>query len=203
MAVLDWVDVSMTLRSGMQPCPHGIEYLARRVSDVAKHDAASVSIVWMGSHTGTHVDAPAHLDSRGLTIESMPLNATVGPALVAELAFDQGGPRALLGVEELERVNPEAGGRLLLKTSGRSIEVTDAAAAWLAARELRALGTESHLVHDAQTSAAKRMLLGAGIWIIEQLDLEHVAPGRYELLCLPLKIAGGDAAPARALLRRM
>jgi arylformamidase len=203
MINLEWVDVSMPLRNGMLPCPHGIQYLARRVSDVAKLHTETVSVVWMGSHTGTHIDAPAHLLSKGLTIDHMPLNATVGPALVAELPFDDGA-QARLGVEDLERISPEPAGRLLVKTHGRSLEVTETAAAWLAARKLRSLGTESYLVNDAvRGQQAKRLLLGANIWVIEELDLEHVEAGRYELVCLPLKLAGGDAAPARALLRRL
>ena len=116
---------------------------------------------------------------------------------------------------ELAKYDPQAGERLLFKTTNskthwktseflkRYVHINAEAARFLADRRVRCVGVDYLSVGAIEGDGVEthRILLSAGIWIIEGLNLEHVDPGNYELVCLPLKIVGGDGAPARAVLR--
>ena len=164
----------------------------------------------MGSHTGTHMDAPAHFLRGGRPMDRMPLEAVVGPARVIPVHDPE-----VIGVEELRSHRIRRGERILFKTrnSGRCwksgafvrdfVCLTAESARFLAVLRPRCIGVDYLSVGGYKRDGAQvhRALLGAGIWIIEGLNLAGVRPGRYELICLPLKISGGDGAPARAVLR--
>jgi arylformamidase len=153
-----------------------------RVEPVCSLDTgeANVTAVSMSLHTGTHVDAPLHYLAGGVSIDCMPLDATIGPARV---------------LDRLESHRAGAGERLLLKTPPLSPD----AARVLADAGVRAVGIEGLTIGGAETH---RILLGAGVWVIEGLDLSAVEAGEYDLVCLPLKVTGAEGAPARAALRR-
>jgi arylformamidase len=156
------------------------------------------------------VDAPSHYLRGGRTVDEMPLAALVGPALVLEIADADA-----VTVRELAGRRIRRGDRVLLKTrnsllssnlgrlAGDYAAIAPEAAEWLAERAVAAVGVDALSVDPPDGSAAHRTLLGAGIWIIEGLRLAGVAAGRYELLCLPLRLAGAEGSPARALLRQV
>ena len=206
----EWIDISVPLVSGMVHWPDNPPVQIERMLSIAKGDAANVSRLSMGAHTGTHMDAPVHFIAGGAGIETMPFEATIGPARLIEISD----PVAITAAE-LERHAIQSGERLLFKTSNSArgwgsatfledfVYIAQDAARYLAARGVRTVGVDylsvgGFRVDGPETHAA---LLGAGVWIIEGLDLSHVSAGTYDLLCLPLKIVGGDGAPARALLR--
>jgi arylformamidase len=207
----DWIDVTVAIRDGMVHWPDNPPIVVERVQDMARGDGANVSKLSLGVHTGTHVDAPVHFDSSKPGVDAIPLAALCGPARVIEIAD----PREVT-VTELAAADIRAGERILLKTRNSpaawqapsfvedAVHLTVDAARWLAARPVKTVGIDylsvggftannGHDVHHA--------LLDAGVWIIEGLDLTHVPPGACELICLPLKIAGADGAPARAIVR--
>lgn len=205
-----WIDVSMGLRDGMVHWPDDPPVEIKRARDLDRGDPATVSRLSLGAHSGTHLDAPAHFFPEGAGIDAMPLDATIGPARVAEI----GDPTAVTP-EALQRLDVREGERLLLKTrnSLRARQQTEAfqedfahltpeAATWLAERRLRCVGIDALSVAGFGTDAGAthRPLLEAGVWIIEGLMLSGVEPGVYELVCLPLRVEGGDGAPARAVL---
>jgi arylformamidase len=205
-----WIDVSVTLTDGMVSWPDDPPVRIRRVSDVERGDEATLSELCMSAHTGTHMDAPRHFLAGGDGLDRMPLAATMGPARVIGIAD----PRTI-GPEELERHNIRAGERVLFRTRNSErawaregfiedfVAVSPDGARWLAERRVRTVGVDYLSVggfHD-DGAAVHRALLGAGVWIIEGLDLSAVSPGPHELICLPLRIVGADGAPARALLR--
>ena len=134
----------------------------------------------MHPHTGTHIDAPLHFIPGGASVEAMPFSAMMGPCIVCKLT-------------ELVR-----GERILLKNARSGIGRE--AARRLVSKHVRVVGVDSLSVGDGDVH---KILLGAGIWIIEGLRLAHVPAGRYELICLPLLIPGADGAPARAALRAL
>jgi arylformamidase len=177
-----WIDISTSIEKGMMHWPGDPDVRIERFASIAEHGYAA-SRISMSAHTGTHVDAPAHYFEGGATLDELPLDALIGPARVVELAS--------VG-------DPEPGGRLLLKTGLDPMRGIDAD---LARRctGLRCLGIDTLTVGDEQVH---KTLLGSGVWIVEGLRLEHVEPGEYDMVCLPLKIAGADGAPARAALRR-
>jgi arylformamidase len=206
----DWIDISIALASGMVHWPDNPPVQIERMLALDRGDAANVSRLSMGAHTGTHMDAPIHFVPGGVGIDALPFAATIGPARV--IAIDD--PVAIRP-EELLPHTLQAGERVLFKTRNSSrdwarqpfiedfVYIAQEAARYLAAQQVRTVGVDYLSVggYARDGAATHGALLTAGIWIIEGLDLSAVAPGAYDLICLPLKIAGCDGAPARALLR--
>ncbi|MGZ3600348.1 MAG: cyclase family protein [Ktedonobacterales bacterium] len=205
-----WIDVSVPLHTGMVHWPDNPPVQIERIMGIDRGDTANVSKISMGSHTGTHMDAPIHFVPGGEGIDMLPFDATMGTARVIAIADAVSIKRA-----ELEPHGIQRGERILFKTRNSNrvwntdefvedfVYISLEAAEYLAERGVRTVGVDYLSVggytqdgletHDA--------LLGAGIWIIEGLNLASVEPGTYELVCLPLKIVGGDGAPARAIVR--
>lgn len=172
-----WIDVSVPLSPAIEVWPGDPPF---RIAREDKGDYV-LSTVAMTLHTGTHVDAPVHYLPGAPAIDTMPPGALVGEALVVE--------RGAIG-------EAAPGERVLIKADGIDLDE----ARLLAARRVRAVGVQGLSVGSTEVH---RVLLGAGVWCIETLDLRSVEPGRYEMICLPLLIAGAEASPARALLRRI
>jgi arylformamidase len=207
-----WIDVSVPLRTGMVHWPGDPDVTIAHVHSFANGDQATVSRIDMGAHTGTHMDAPLHLVPGGAGIDTMPIDTTVGPARVVAIDDPAAVTRAALASLDVQE-----GERLLVKTrnSNRAwastafvehfVHLTTDAARYLAERRIRCIGVDYLSVSGYREDPAPthRALLEAGVWIIEGLDLSRVEPGLHDLVCLPLRIAGGDGAPARAILRRV
>lgn len=166
----------------------------------------------LSAHTGTHMDAPRHFIARGRTMDSLPLDAVVGPCRVIAIRS-----RSVISVDELRPYKIKRGERILFRTSNsirswqlaktgtfdtRYVYIPADAARYLVERGVRTVGVDYLSVGGWQKDSAEchRILLGAGIWIIEGLDLSRVKPGAYDLVCLPLRILGADGSPARAIL---
>jgi len=207
----DWIDISVPLHTGMVHWPGDASFERHSTLALARGDACNLSEIRGSAHTGTHMDAPLHFFEGGLAIDAMPIAATVGPARVIEIHD----PR-LIRIAELEPYHPAQGERLLFKTANSLlcwktsqfqkdyVHIPPDTARYLAGIGVRMVGVDYLSVGHGEGGGAEthRILLGAGIWIIEGLILEHVAPGDYELVCLPLKIVGSDVAPARAIFRQ-
>ena len=206
-----WVDVSVPLRSGMVHWPDNPPVRIERMLDIERGDVANVSTISLGSHTGTHMDAPIHFVRGGEGMDRMPLDATMGLARVIEIQDPTS-----IKPDELDPHGIGRGERVLFKTRNSSLAwwtrdfiedfvyVSQKAARYLAERGVRTVGVDYLSVGGFYADGVEthQALLGAGIWVIEGLDLSRVEPGEHELICLPLKVEGGDGAPARALLRK-
>ena len=176
-------------------------------------DGYRVTHLTLGSHQGTHLDAPAHFLKAGRSIDAVPLAACVGPALCVHLASE--GPHQTIGIPALKpfasALTP--GARLVLhtgwdrrwRTPGYFTDgphLTEGLAAWLAARRLALLGLDLPTPHPrpAPDRRIHQHLLGAGTVLLEGLaHLEHVPPGSFWLCALPLRLTGADASPVRAV----
>jgi arylformamidase len=205
-----WIDVSVTLYDGMVHWPDNPPVSITRQLDISKGDTANVSMLSMGSHTGTHMDAPLHFVPDGKGLDEMDLSATMGPARVIEIDD----PVAVTS-EALEEHEIGVGERILFKTRNSDrpwvgqpfdedfVYVSAGAAAHLAALGVRVVGVDYLSVGGFKSDGVEThtALLEAGIWVLEGLDLSRVSAGQYELICLPLKILRSDGAPARAILR--
>ena len=193
--------------------PGDPEVRIEKFQSIAGGDEVNVTALDMGAHTGTHVDAPAHFFDDADGIEAMPLEAMIGPARVILVEAT-----GAISAEELRAHEPAAGERLLIKTSnserawGREpfreefAHLSAGAARLLAELPVRTVGVDYLSVGGLERSNSletHRALLGAGVWIIEGLDLGAIEAGEYELVCLPLALVGSDGAPARAVLRRL
>lgn len=205
-----WIDISVPIRNAMVHWPGDPPVLIERVRIIENGDAANVSAISMGTHTATHIDAPRHFIRDGKGIADMPLDMTVGRVRVIEV-YDTDSIKP----EELIRHRIRVGERILFKTRNSSrvwrtdafikdfVFISKEAASFLVERGVRVVGIDYLSVggYKRDSSETHQILLGAGIWIIEGLDLSHVKPGRYYLICLPISLDQGDGAPARAILR--
>lgn len=174
-------------------------------------DPVNVTDIAFCAHTGTHVDAPFHhfVDGRG--VEGIPLDGLVGPALVADLTSV---PLGIDGDDLTAAVPQDSPAIVLLKTRNSTeknvaerwddcfIYLEPDGAEWLRDRGCRGVGIDCLGIerYGRADGATHRILLGAGIALIEGLDLRAVSPGLYWFACLPVKISGIDGAPARAIL---
>ncbi len=191
------LDISRPLSQATPVWPGDPPVIVEPVARVEDGDPA-VSRLALGTHTGTHVDPPAHFLPGTATVDALPLDVLMGPAVVAH--FDS----APIDGAALESMAfPEDAARVLLKTGADAGAVTPDGARWLVERGVRLVGADTLSIEpETEEYPVHRILLGAGVVIVEGLDLAAVAPGSYELVCLPLRIVGGDGAPARAVLIR-
>jgi arylformamidase len=211
--VTELIDVSLPIGPDLLTWPGDPGIEIRPSSQIAKGDPANVSQLRVGSHTGTHVDPPVHFVEGGATADQLSLDVLVGDALVVELP-DADSP---IPSKDLEALGVPVGtARLLVKTSNSRMWsrrpaqfpehfacLSAEAAAWVVKRGIRLVGIDFLSIESSPegTYPVHHTLLEAEVIILEGLDLSAVAAGRYELACLPLRIAGGDGAPARAVLR--
>lgn len=205
-----WIDISVPLHNNMAYWPDNPPMEITPFLDMTHGAVCNVSKLSFGSHTGTHMDAPHHFIAGGKSIDEMPLDVTVGPARV--IAIDD---PASIKPAELQRAAVQAGERVLFKTRNSPrcwqtdtfvkdfVYISADAAHYLADVGVQLVGVDYLSVGGffADGPQTHQALLSAGIWIIEGLNLTAVAPGQVDLVCLPIKIAGGDGAPARALVR--
>ncbi len=205
-------DISLTISPDLPTWPGDSGITLERTSKMEEGADANVTQMSLGVHSGTHVDAPFHfMGGDSDTVEALPLNVLTGPALVVNL------PNAVVDitVADLRAADiPEGTNRLLLKTRNSAwwaagnntfqedfLALDAAAAEWLVARGVKLVGVDYLSVAPFRDGIpTHRILLGAEVIALEGLDLSDVEPGAYTLYCLPLKIAGSDGAPARAIL---
>jgi len=182
-----------------------------RYRAISAGDAANVSRLVCSVHIGTHVDAPIHYVGGGPTVENLPLDVLIGPTVVVELLdVDDITPGCL---ETLTLPSDTA--RLLFKTRNSElwadpghgfypdfVALTPDAARWVVQKGIRLVGVDYLSVQRFRDPEPLThiVLLEAGVVVVEGLDLRGVPPGHYQLICLPLKLAGCDGAPARAVL---
>src|SRR5215469_2687953 len=204
-----WTDVSVPIRTGMVTYPGNPPVLLDYTEQMERGDPATVSRLSLGVHTGTHVDAPAHFIRNAAGVDLLPIEALIGIARVIDVSDAVAVTAELLAPHDIG-----AGERVLLRTRNSSrcwntdefvsdysyLEAD--AAALLAERRVRMIGIDYLSIGRGDSIVeVHHRLLGAGIVILEGLDLSHVSAGWHDLICLPLRVEGRDGAPARALVR--
>ncbi|MGH7893174.1 MAG: class II aldolase/adducin family protein [Candidatus Binatia bacterium] len=203
-------DISVKDQPGMHIYPGDPPLEMAQVRAIAKGDAANLTQLSLGAHTGTHVDAPAHFIDGAPTLDQVALDRMVGEATVLDLRG-----RAAIDAAALR---PHAIGRgdiVLFKTDNSTLwdrpgfqegftYLTRDAAEYLVEREVRTIGMDYLSIEQfgSRTFEVHKILLGRGVLIIEGLDLREISAGPYVLSCLPLNLQGVDGAPARAVLMR-
>lgn len=201
------IDISQPLRAGIPTWPGDTEFAFELASTREQGGSVNVGRLTMSTHIGTHVDAPFHFGDDGATVADLDPEVFVGPARVIGVDGDGG-----IGAGELDRQDLEGVVRLLIRTGswrdrGRFPEriryLEPDAAGSLAARGVRLVGVDTPSVDplDSGELPAHNALLEKGIHILEGLVLDHVEPGDYGLISLPLPLRDADASPVRAMLR--
>lgn len=180
-------DITRPLEDGMQVYSGHERYVIETMQTV-EADGCRLSRFSMGAHCGTHMDSPAHFVEGGATMDAVPLNLLTGRALVATLA-KEGISRVPVGTSRL--ILRDLAGGLRLETAKILVE-----------KGVRLIGTTAMSVAPADDEArVHRAFLERGCWILENVCLDSVADGWYDLICLPMRLKGAEGAPARAILR--
>src|SRR6266487_1678115 len=210
-------DISRTLSNDLAPWPGDSPFQFALTRTIARGNSVNLGAIKTSVHNGTHADARFHFDTNGESIEKAPLEIYLGRAIVLDLteAFLQSKEKHLITIENLQPHAEEIAesSRLLIKTGRWSnsavfpdrIPVIAAdIAAWLQKNGVKLLGLDLPSVDEIDSKLLQNhhALSRAGIAIVESIDLSGVAAGIYHLAALPLKIAGGDGAPMRAILWR-
>jgi arylformamidase len=211
--VTAYYDISIPLSSRMPVWPGDPGIQVDRVASIGPKNNFNVTRLQLGVHALTHVDAPYHVMNDGPTVDRLPLDALIGPAVVVE-------PRPLdnlITATDLGQLGIRHTERILIKTRNSDlwlggpfeferefVALALDAARWLVSKGVKLVGVDYLSVEpfSAPEPVVHRTLLRNGVVIVEGLNLSHVPEGRYQLMCLPLKVQGADGAPARAVLAR-
>ena len=210
-------DISRTLSNELAEWPGDEPFHFQLTKTIAEGQSVNLGAIKMSVHNGTHADARFHFDTKGESIEKAPLEIYLGRAVVVDLteAFSQSKEKLMITIEDFQPHSEEIAetSRVLAKTGRWSnsavfpSEIPVIAAdipAWLQKNGVKLLGLDLPSVDEIDSKSLQNhhALAGAGVAIVESLDLSGAGPGIYNFAALPLKIAGGDGAPMRAVLWR-
>lgn len=203
------IDITVPLSADLPTFPGDPRFhmeFAHRIADGQPYNVARVT---MGVHSGTHIDAPYHFLADGATVDQLPLEILMGKVRVVEV-----GVRDKIERADLEELDLRDDLRVLLKTrmSGQLrqpefqedfVYLTPDAATYLVQAGIKLVGIDYLSIEKfgSHDYAAHHALLGAGVVVVEGVDLSEVEPGEYDMTCLPLRLVGGDGSPARVVLR--
>lgn len=202
-------DISVAISENMPVYPGDPDVSITPASSMAAGESSNVSLLKLGSHTGTHVDPPRHMIQGGDTVDNMPLDVLIGECFVCSMMYTD-----VINAELLNNAGIPNGVRRILFKTKNSAYWTDAefhpdytylapdAAEWLVSHGVQLVGVDYLSVEQFHSGHHKAHLelLNAKAVIIEGLDLRLIQQGIYKLVCLPLRILNGDGSPARAIL---
>jgi arylformamidase len=203
-------DISVGVSSDLPVWPGDPPVVLARVESIDKGADANVSRLEAGVHVGTHIDAPVHFLRDGYGVDAIPLKSLIGRAYVVDLR-----KAGTIDADALEAAGiPPRTRRLLFKTSNSDfwakgvekfqkdfVAVDPSGAEWLVRKGVRLVGVDYLSVAPFNDGVrTHKILLEAGIVVLEGINLHSVSKGRYTIYCLPMKLVDSDGAPARAIL---
>lgn len=203
-------DISLPINNELVVWPGDPPIEIKSMASIADGDSANISSINVGSHTGTHIDAPFHFDAKGVTIDKLPLDLLIGEVRVIEIddnvrAIDRPILKALK-FDDIKRVifktgNSKRYGAQFVKDF---TALTPDGASLLLEKGIKVVGIDylSIEAYGSKGHETHHILLDNGIIIIEGLYLKDIKGGDYELIALPLRVEGADGAPARVVLRK-
>jgi arylformamidase len=201
-------DISVTLAAGVPEWPGDTPYSCGWTATISGGSSVNLSTISTSPHVGTHADAPLHVRDGWAGSHELPLEAFCGPVLVVDVSGERGEIELDTVVRALDATSID---RLILKT-GSSIAggvfpdewptLSESCARALIGMGLRLLGVDAPSVDERESKslAVHKMLFSGNAYILENLDLRRITPGRYDLMAFPMKIMALDAAPVRAVL---
>ena len=205
-------DITVPISNDLPVYPGDPPVNITRIQELEKGDVARVSHLSFSTHIGTHIDPPSHFMMDGIALDEVPIEVLIGPARVIDV-----GPLDSIDAAAIDRMDLQGVVRLLFKTRNSRfwseskefrkdfVYLETEAAELLVQRGVKLVGIDYLSIErfDFDQPTTHRTLLGNSVVVVEGLDLSAVAPGDYELICLPLKIKDGDGGPARVVLREM
>ncbi|MGM9943962.1 MAG: cyclase family protein [Lysinibacillus sp.] len=203
-----WIDITMPLHKNMPIWPGDTPFQYRLMATLER-DGANVGDITMSLHAGTHIDAPFHYDDFGKSIDALPIDLFIGPALIVELKDVK-----QIRLQDVEKITLDGIERLFFKTKQQyDLYRFDASfttihpevVSFLAEKGVKVVGTDAPSVDEVDDAAlqAHQAFRQEGLYIIENLYLKDIETGMYEFIGVPLAIQGGDASPIRAVVRKM
>ncbi|MCR4292150.1 MAG: cyclase family protein [Candidatus Kuenenia sp.] len=206
---MTFYDVTLPISNAMITWPSDPAVSITGTSLISRGDFCNLSELKIGSHCGTHIDAPSHFLENGRTIDQLALENLIGEATVFEFKNKEN-----IDVSDIKQLLFDNVKRVLFKTVNSSywklsvfkkdfVYLTKDAAQYLVDNGIRLVGVDYLSVEkfESQQAETHHILLRNDVIILEGLDLSNVEPGRYELIALPLKIKDGDGSPARVVLK--
>lgn len=202
-------DITLPINRELPIWPGDPDVMIEITEKISEGGKANISSINIGSHTGTHIDAPFHFNDRGVTVDRLPLNLLIGRARVIDIGSDK------IDKSIIESMSIDGIERVLFKTMNSNryskefikdfVALTPDGASLLVEKGVRVVGIDylSIEAYGSKEHDTHRILLSSGVIIIEGLYLKDIKPGEYELIALPLLLEGGDGAPARVVLREM
>ncbi len=209
---IEYYDISVPLQPETLVYPGDLPFRRRCSCDMEHGDAYRLSELSLSAHSGTHLDAPSHFISDGRNIAEIPVERFILPALVHQTDTEQE-----IGAEELESLSLKPGKALLFKTRNSTsglvrkgpfrekfVSLGISGAEFCVERKLSLVGIDYLSIESGQDESypVHHLLLANNILILEGIDLANVPPGKFTLICFPLKISGAEASPVRAVLVR-
>lgn len=204
-----FIDVTLPLSAEIPTFPGDPRFQMEFTHRLDQGEKYNVGRLSLGTHAGTHVDAPFHFLETGAKVDELPLEILIGKVRVIAVPA-----RDAVEREHLEELDLRDDLRILIKTrnSGQLrqpafqedfVYLSPEAATYLVQVGIKLVGWDYLSVekYGSQDYATHHTLLAAGVIIVEGLDLSQVDPGEYEMVCLPLRIAGADGSPARVILK--
>ena len=200
-----WIDITHQLSKDWTPWPGDPAFDLQFFETKARNGAVNIAKMEGSTHIATHVDAPKHVDDAGLTVDQLPIDAFIGQATIVEM-LDQ----PIIDVPMLKKF--DIIGKIILFKTQRSSNPTQfpktvpvltvSAIDWLAQQGVQVIGVDVPSIDPIASESLENhhRMINHGIFNIENLRLEHVSPGVYNFIGLPLKIAGGDASYIRAVI---
>jgi kynurenine formamidase len=203
----EWIDLSLPIRDGGPSYPGDPICTIERVRTMPP-DVLNLSAVSIGSHQGTHLDAPRHFLADGRPVDEIPLEQVVGPAILIDLSSKGRGEE--IGIADLDVVELHPGDRLVWRMGWDKVWPDMAfftemprlgveAARWLADQGLALVGFDAPTPNPVAMVEVHRTLLDANVLLLEALaNLDRLEPGPFELHAAPIRLVGADGAPVRA-----
>lgn len=206
-----WIDITMSLQNGMVNWPGDPSFKIEKIAAIENGDEINISKISTCTHIGTHVDAPLHYFENGIDVTSIPLENLIGAAKIILIEST-----TEISVDEIKKHDIIKGDRILFKTKHsdddwslkpfdeKFIALTTDAAEYLKQKEILLVGIDYLSISGMNNSKqVHQLFLSSGICILEGLNLQNIAAGSYEFICLPLKIKDAEGAPARVIIRRI
>lgn len=206
-----FIDISYPYIANMAIYPNNPDYEKRKYRSIDEGDSCNISLITMGTHTGTHIDVPSHVYSNGKTIDQFSLDTFVGLARV--FAFDG---KESIGKSDFNNKTVNKNDIILLRTDNsrkctvgevldRYVTLTYEAAELLAEKEIKMIGIDYLTIERPRNTritgkSIHKIFLDKEIPILEGVNLSSVKEGIYHIYCFPLNIYGADGSPVRAVL---
>ncbi|MBM7644569.1 arylformamidase [Scopulibacillus daqui] len=201
-----WIDISQPLNNDIATWPHDTPFTYETAFTKEQTGSVNIGKITMSLHTGTHIDAPFHFDNEGRKVIDLDINIYTGPARIIDASQFES-----IGAKELANYDLDGASRLLVRTApsnpyvfpNKITYLREDIGPFLKDKGIQLIGVDVPSVDplDSKDMAAHISLFNHRVHILENIVLDHVKPGDYELIALPLPLAEADGSPVRAVIK--